>query len=470
MANFYAEYPILAVSGGGGGSGTVTSVALTAPASILSVSGSPVTTAGTLALSLTNQTANTVWAGPTTGAAAAPTFRALIANDLALAQANFIVGDSGGLAQAVTMAGDCTLDDTGTVLINTGAITNALVANNAAIAFSKLAALPSAQILVGSAGNVATAVAMSGDVTISNTGVTTVSSYSGTVPINRGGTGQTTQQLAINALAGAVTSGQYLRGNGTNVLMSAIQAADVPTLNQNTTGTAAGLSVTLVPASGGTGVANNNASTITISGNFATTLTVTNTTSVTLPTSGTVPGITPTNHGVVISGAAAAANVTSAGTAGHVLTSNGASADPTFQALPALTAHNARYYSSTTTITGSLATVVYATKSFDTDNAYSAGTYTIAATGIYQINASISVSGTFVLNNVVDMVIQQNGVTVSEYQNRAPGAVGNIMANIADVFSCTAGDTIRVQVSSSGTSPSIFSSDSMNFLSLSIFH
>jgi hypothetical protein len=42
----------------------------------------------------------------------------------------------------------------------------------------------------------------------------------------------------MDALAGAVTSGQYLRGNGTDVVMAAIQAADVPTLNQNTTGTA----------------------------------------------------------------------------------------------------------------------------------------------------------------------------------------------------------------------------------------
>jgi hypothetical protein len=51
-----------------------------------------------------------------------------------------------------------------------------------------------------------------------------------------GGTGGTTAQTGMNTLAGAVTSGQYLRGNGTNVVMSAIQAADVPTLNQNTTG------------------------------------------------------------------------------------------------------------------------------------------------------------------------------------------------------------------------------------------
>ena len=59
------------------------------------------------------------------------------------------------------------------------------------------------------------------------------------ITIAEGGTGQVTQQLAIDALAGAVTSGDYLRGNGTDVVMSTIQAGDVPTLNQDTTGTAA---------------------------------------------------------------------------------------------------------------------------------------------------------------------------------------------------------------------------------------
>ena len=42
------------------------------------------------------------------------------------------------------------------------------------------------------------------------------------------------------------------------------------------------------PANGGTGVANNAASTLTISGNYATTLTLTGATSVTMPTSGTI--------------------------------------------------------------------------------------------------------------------------------------------------------------------------------------
>ena len=68
-------------AGGGGGSGTVTSVALALPA-ILTVSGSPVTTAGTLTAVLATQAANLVWAGPTSGGAAAPTFRALVAADL----------------------------------------------------------------------------------------------------------------------------------------------------------------------------------------------------------------------------------------------------------------------------------------------------------------------------------------------------------------------------------------------------
>jgi hypothetical protein len=61
------------------------------------------------------------------------------------------------------------------------------------------------------------------------------------VAIANGGTGATTRQDAMDALAGSTTSGQYLRGNGSDVVMSTIQVGDVPTLNQNTTGSAATL-------------------------------------------------------------------------------------------------------------------------------------------------------------------------------------------------------------------------------------
>lgn len=59
------------------------------------------------------------------------------------------------------------------------------------------------------------------------------------ITIEEGGTGETTGQAAIDALIGTQTSGQYMRSDGTLTKLSAIQAADVPTLNQNTTGNAA---------------------------------------------------------------------------------------------------------------------------------------------------------------------------------------------------------------------------------------
>jgi hypothetical protein len=68
----------------GSGSGTVTSVALTLPTAVFvsPVSGSGGTTAVSLAPALATQTANTIFAGPTTGSAATPTFRALVATDI----------------------------------------------------------------------------------------------------------------------------------------------------------------------------------------------------------------------------------------------------------------------------------------------------------------------------------------------------------------------------------------------------
>lgn len=65
----------------GPGGGTVTSVGLSAPA-MFTVSGSPVTTSGTLGLTLANQASNLVLSGPASGADAAPTFRALVGADL----------------------------------------------------------------------------------------------------------------------------------------------------------------------------------------------------------------------------------------------------------------------------------------------------------------------------------------------------------------------------------------------------
>lgn len=96
-------------------------------------------------------------------------------------------------------------------------------------------------------------------VTYTNANISSATISGGTITgitdlaIADGGTGASTAQAAINALVASVTSGSYLRGNGTNVVMSAIQVADIPTLNQNTTGTASNVTGTVAIANGGTG-------------------------------------------------------------------------------------------------------------------------------------------------------------------------------------------------------------------------
>lgn len=70
-----------------------------------------------------------------------------------------------------------TTGDTGTVtstMILDGTIVNADINASAAIAFSKLAPLNSAHILLGDASNVATAINITGDIGISNAGVTSI--------------------------------------------------------------------------------------------------------------------------------------------------------------------------------------------------------------------------------------------------------------------------------------------------------
>lgn len=101
------------------GTGTVTSVALALPA-FLTVSGSPVTTTGTLTGTLATQTANTVFAGPTTGAAVAPTFRALVNADFPVTGVGAgtyakVTVNTAGLVTAASTQITLTTDVTGTL-------------------------------------------------------------------------------------------------------------------------------------------------------------------------------------------------------------------------------------------------------------------------------------------------------------------------------------------------------------------
>jgi len=105
----YLLYDAVAAAVPAGTTGTVTSVALTAPSEI-SVAGSPVTSSGTLALSWATEAANKVFKGPNSGGSATPTFASLVAADLpatavtpgAYTNANITVDQQGRLTAAAS--------------------------------------------------------------------------------------------------------------------------------------------------------------------------------------------------------------------------------------------------------------------------------------------------------------------------------------------------------------------------------
>jgi hypothetical protein len=207
------------------------------------------TLGGTLAVTPSNfasQTANTVLSAPN-GANGTPTFRSLVAADIPTLNQN-----TTGTASNVT----------GTVAIangGTGTATPALVAGtNVTITGT----WPNQTIAASGGGGSGTVTSVDATVpaflSVSGNPITTSGtlaiSYSGTaLPIANGGTGQTTRQAAINALVDDLRNTRFLRANGTNATMSTIQVTDVPTLNQDTTGTAANVTGTVAIANGGTG-------------------------------------------------------------------------------------------------------------------------------------------------------------------------------------------------------------------------
>jgi hypothetical protein len=147
----------------------VTSVALSLP-SIFAVSGSPVTTTGTLSATLSNQNANFIFAGPSTGSPAAPTFRVLADSDIPASIAR--------LASPTF---------TGTVTIPTLSLTNALSVSNGGTGATTAAG---ARTNLGAAESGA------------NSSITSLSGLTTALSVGQGGTGTSTTPTAGKLLIG----------------------------------------------------------------------------------------------------------------------------------------------------------------------------------------------------------------------------------------------------------------------------
>ena len=347
------------------GSGSVTSVAATVP-SFLSVSGSPITTSGTLAISYSgtalpvanggtgvtassgansvvlrdanvNISANSISEGYSNVAAAGTTTTLTVAS-----VPNYVVTGSGGqtyqLPDATTLANGINYtfnnnQSSGTIIVkNNSSTTIATIQSGGLVDVSLLSNATAA----GSwdVHNLAPSNVSWSTNTFDYPGSITSATWNGVaVAINRGGTGQSTATAGFNALSPITSTGDLIIGNGTNsatrlaigtngyVLTSngttaswsastggvtsvtgtapvvssggstpaislaasygdtqnpyasktanyvlaapngsagvptfrAIVAADIPTLNQNTTGTASNVTGTVVIANGGTG-------------------------------------------------------------------------------------------------------------------------------------------------------------------------------------------------------------------------
>lgn len=127
---------------GGGGEGTVTSVAMSVPSALLAVSGSPITESGTLALSLPTRAANLVFAGPASGSAATPVFRLLDPDDVPSLSTTKLTSGTLGIARGGTNSAT--------------ALNNNRVMKSAGDAIVEAAAITASRVLVSDSNGIPT--------------------------------------------------------------------------------------------------------------------------------------------------------------------------------------------------------------------------------------------------------------------------------------------------------------------------
>ena len=250
--------------------GTVTSVAGTGTVSGLTLTGSfttsgSLTLGGTLAVTASNfasQVANTFLAAPN-GAAGVPTFRTIVAADVPILNQN-TTGTASNVTGTVAVLNGGTGSTTAAgARTNLGATTVGsnffTLTNPTAISFPRInadntvSALDAATfrtaIGAGTSSTTGTVTSVAGTGTVS--GLTLTGSFTTSGSLTLGGTLAVTPSNFASQTANTILAAP--NGAAGVPTFRALVAADVPTLNQNTTGTSSNVTGTVAIANGGTG-------------------------------------------------------------------------------------------------------------------------------------------------------------------------------------------------------------------------
>lgn len=397
------------------GSGTVTSVALALPVSVFTITGSPVTTSGTLTGSFATQTANTIFSGPASGGAAVPTFRGLVSADIPNNAAN-----TSGTASNVT--GIVAVANGGTSL-STLTLNNVILGNGAS-APTFVAPGTSGNILtsngttwLSSAPAVNAITALTGDVTASGTG--SVAATLATVNGNVGSFGSSTSipSFTVNAkgLITAASGNAVIAPAGTltgATLAANVLASSLTSVGTITSGTWNGTTIAI--ANGGTGQVTANAG---------------------------FNALSPMTTGgdLIYGGASGVGTRLANGTAGQILQSQGGTAAPQWSSalLPA-----ANFFASSQITTAS--TAINST-TFTTFSNSPALTFTPTTTGKWKIYGSFTLFASTANSVGVCKVFNTTGgaTLLQESQGSTYGSTGTSVAGTfaQSTYTLTAGVT-----------------------------
>lgn len=222
------------VNGQGYLTSAVSSVGLSLP-SFITVSGSPVTTSGTLTGTLASQATNTVFAAPN-GSSGAPTFRMLVAADIPDLSATYLPLTGGTISSNLTVTGNLTVNGT-TTTVNSTTVD-----------------VTDKNITLGNVASPTNTTADGGGITLRGTSDKTFNW------VNANGAWNSSESIRLNPQKGFFllngTKGLYSTASQSFLAAHAVVTDDITCTNAisgSVTGTAANVTGTVAIANGGTG-------------------------------------------------------------------------------------------------------------------------------------------------------------------------------------------------------------------------